>query len=294
MGTLVTDFTLIKPGALHRANGGYLLLDARKLLQQPYAWEALKRALRAREIRIESLGQALGLVSTVTLEPEPIPLDVKVVLFGERWLYQLLYAYDPDVPELFKVVADFEEEMGRTPEVERAYARLVATIAKREQLRPLSASGIARAIEQSARMAGDAERLSMNIRNVTDLLREADYWAAECGSAAIESPDVERAVQARVRRHDRLRERWSDEIQRETILIRTDGAAVGQVNGLSVVELGGYAFGRPSRISARVRLGAGRVVDLEREVELPGSSCWAGPGAASLVCVSARRRAGWL
>ena len=134
LGALVTDHTMVKPGALHRANGGYLVLDARDVLSQPYAWEGLKRALRAREVRIESLGQALSLISTVSLEPEPIPLDVKVALVGDRMLYGLLMAYDPDFPELFKVEADFEEEMARTPESDAAYARLIATLARREEI----------------------------------------------------------------------------------------------------------------------------------------------------------------
>jgi lon-related putative ATP-dependent protease len=270
MGALVTDFTLIKAGSLHRANGGYLVLDALKLLAQPFAWEALKRALRLREIRIESLGQLLSLVSTVSLEPEPIPLDVKVVLIGQRMLYYLLHAYDPEFAELFKVAADFEDDMPRDAEADLLYARLVAMLARREKLRALDRGAVARVIEQAARDAGDAEKLSARARDLADLLRESDYWAGVAGRQVVAAADVERAIAAREERADRVRDRLREEILRGTLLIDTDGRRTGQVNGLSVMQLGGFAFGMPHRISARARLGAGRVVDIEREVELGG------------------------
>ena len=270
MGALLTDFNLIKPGALHRANGGYLILDARQVLLQPYTWDGFKRALRSREMRIEPLGQALSLISTVSLAPQPIPLDVKVVLIGERMLYYLLYQADPDFGELFKVEADFNEEMARTPENNRLYARLIATIARRQDLRPFDRGAAARVIEHSARLAGDAEKLSIHLLSISDLLREADYWASVAGNGAVTADDVQRAIDAQIHRADRLQERVQDQIQRGTILIDTTGERVGQVNGLSVVELGNFAFGRPSRITARVRMGSGKVVDIEREVELGG------------------------
>ena len=270
MGTLVTDFNLIKAGALHRANGGYLILDARRVLLQPFAWDELKRALRSREIRIEVLGQTLSLVSTVSLEPAPIPLDVKVILLGERMLYYSLYEADPDFGELFKVAADFEDQMDRTADNHLLYARMIGTIARQEGLRPLDRAAVARVIEQSARLAGDAEKLSTHMHSIADLLREADYWAGEAQHHVIAATDVQRAIDAQIRRLDRVRERIQEEIQRGTILIDTQGAAVGQVNGLSVLSMGQFAFGRPSRITARVRLGRGEVVDIEREVALGG------------------------
>ena len=270
MGTLVTDFNLIKAGALHRANGGYLILDARRVLLQPFAWDELKRALRSREIRIEVLGQTLSLVSTVSLEPAPIPLDVKVILLGERMLYYSLYEADPDFGELFKVAADFEDQMDRTADNHLLYARMIGTIARQEGLRPLDRTAVARVIEQSARLAGDAEKLSTHMHSIADLLREADYWAGEAQHHVIAATDVQRAIDAQIRRLDRVRERTQEEIQRGTILIDTQGAAVGQVNGLSVLSMGQFAFGRPSRITARVRLGRGEVVDIEREVALGG------------------------
>jgi lon-related putative ATP-dependent protease len=270
LGALVTDFTLVKAGALHRANGGYLVLDAREVLQQPYAWESLKRAIRSREVRIESLGQALSLISTVSLEPEPIPLDVKVVLVGERLLYYLLCQYDPDFLELFKVQADFDEEIDRAPAVDLLYARLLGTLARKESLRPLDPSAVARVIEHVSRLAGDAEKVSTHMRSVSDLIREADHWATVAGRDVLTAGDVQRAIDERLRRGGRVRELVQERIARGTILIATEGATVGQVNGLSVSQLGEVAFGTPTRITARVRLGRGDVVDIEREVELGG------------------------
>lgn len=270
MGALLTDFNLIKPGALHKANGGYLILDVRKVLLQPYAWEGLKRAMQAGQIRIESVGQMLSLISTVSLEPEPIPLDAKVALFGDRLLYYLLWQLDPDFGELFKVAADFEELMDRNGENQLLYARLIGTLARKEELRPFDRGAVARVIEHSARMVGDAEKLSTRMRSVTDLLREADYWAGETGNGLVTAEDVQQAIDAQIYRSDRLRERVQEAILRETILIDTEGAKIGQVNGLSAIGLGNFSFGRPTRITAQLRLGKGEVVDIEREVELGG------------------------
>jgi predicted ATP-dependent protease len=270
LGALSTDFNLIRAGALHRANGGYLILDARKVLLQPYAWEGLKRALRSSEIQIKSLGQMLGLVSTIGLEPTPIPLNVKVVLLGERLLYYLLCQYDPDFNEFFKVAVDFDELMDRSPENNLLYARLIGTLVREEKLAPFDRGALARIIEHSSRMVSDAEKLSTHRMALIDLLREADYWAGHEGRQAVRAADVQRAIDSQIRRADRVRERIQEEIRRGTILIDSDGETVGQVNGLAVLDLGQFSFGRPSRITARVRLGKGEVVDIEREVELSG------------------------
>jgi lon-related putative ATP-dependent protease len=270
MGALSTDFSLIRAGALHQANGGYLMLDARRVLMQPYAWEGLKRALRSGEVRIESLGQVLSLVSTASLEPEPIPLNVKVVLLGERLLYYLLSQQDGEFNDLFKVAADFEEQMDRNRENDLLYSRKIGTLARDEKLLPFDRGALARIIEHSSRLAGDTEKLSTHSRTLSDLLREADYWAREAGESAVAAGDVQRAIDAQIHRADRVRERLREEVLRGTILIDTDGAKPGQVNGLAVMQLGQFAFGHPSRITARVRLGRGEVVDIEREVELSG------------------------
>ncbi len=270
-GALVTDFTLIKPGALHRANGGYLLLDVRKVLVQPFAWDALKRALQLREIRIESLGQMYSLVSTVSLEPEPIPLDVKVVLFGDRMFYYLLQQYDPEFDEMFKVAADFEDRIERSADTHLLYARMISTLVRKEELRPFDRGAVARVIEHSARLAGDAQRLSTHMRSVADLLREADYWAREADREVVGAADVQKAIDTRIHRLDRLRGRLYEEILRGTLMISTEGEVAGQVNGLSVIELGEFAFAQPTRITATTRLGDGELVNIEREVKLSGA-----------------------
>lgn len=270
MGALATDFDLIRPGALHRANGGYLILDAYKMLVQPYAWEALKRSLHSSQIRIESLGQMMGLASTVTLEPQAIPLNVKAVLVGERLLYYLLSSLDSEFGELFKVAADFEERMDRSAESHLLYARLIGTIARQEALLPFDRSAVARVIERSSRLAGDAQKILAHRRTLADLLREADYWAREASRTVVTADDVQRAIDSQIRRVDRLRDRLLEEFVEGTILVDTQGERVGQVNGLSVVQLADFAFGHPSRITARVRLGKGEVIDIEREVELSG------------------------
>jgi lon-related putative ATP-dependent protease len=270
MGTLITNFTLIRAGALHRANGGYLVLDAVKLLVQPFAWEGLKRALKSSRIRIRSLGEVLSLISTVSLEPEPIPLNLKVILLGDRLLYYLLQAYDPEFMELFKVGADFDDAIDRTADNSRQFARLLATYIKREQLKPLDCSGTARVLEECARHAGDAEKISAQIRHAVDIVHEADFHARNNDSKVIGSQEVQRAIDARIRRDSRIRDRLQEEILRGTILIDTDGERTGQVNGLAVAQLGESAFAHPCRITARVALGSGEVVDIEREVELGG------------------------
>jgi lon-related putative ATP-dependent protease len=270
MGTLVTDFLLIKPGALHRANGGYLLIDARRLLQSPFAWEALKRAIKSRQIRIEQPTEVSGLMSTQTLDPEPIPLDVKVVLFGDRELYYLLSAYDPDFSRLFKVQADFDDTIARSPENDNAYARLIASVVKEHSLKPLDAPAVARIIDEGARLADDREKLSIELGRIADIVREADYWAGQAGRKITGRQDVMKAIEEQIQRADRMRDRAQETISRGIVLVDTEGAAVGRINGLSVIQLGSFSFGRPSRITARVRPGAGRVMDIEREAKLGG------------------------
>ncbi|MCU0835683.1 MAG: AAA family ATPase [Chromatiaceae bacterium] len=270
MGTLVTDFTLIKPGALHRANGGFLVLDALRLLTNPFAWDALKRVLRSREIRIESIERLLSLASTISLEPAPIPVDVKIVIIGERLLYYLLRAYDPDFGQFFKVAADFAEDVPRHGDNDLLYARLIAGLQRRHRLLPLTRTAVALTIEQAARRAGDGERLSVHLGSLSDLLREADHRARRERVEVIDRDQIEAAAAARRHRLDHWRERVQEEILRGTLLIDTAGVQLGRVNGLSVVDLGDHAFGTPTRISATARLGNGEVVDIQREVEQGG------------------------
>jgi lon-related putative ATP-dependent protease len=270
MGTLMSNFTLIRAGALHRANGGFLVLDAVKVLSQPYAWEGLKRCLRAGEVRIESLSDLIGLTSTVQIEPEPMALELKVVLIGERLVYYLLSQYDAEFPALFKINADMESEIPRSAENTAHYARLIATLARRDSLPPLSAAAVARIIEHASRLASDAQRLSTRTQALDDLLHEASHFAATSAAPRVEVEHVETALAAHRQRNERLRERYRDEILRGTLLVDTAGSHVGQVNGLAVIQLGDSSFAHPVRITATARVGDGEVIDIEREVKLGG------------------------
>ncbi|MBU0663347.1 MAG: AAA family ATPase [Proteobacteria bacterium] len=270
MGMLSTNFTLIKPGCLHQANNGYLILDARRLLMQPFAYEGLKRALRSRKIRIEPVERLLGLISTVTLEPEPVDLNIKVVLIGEPLIYYLLNAYDPEFISLFKVQADFESDMKRSKESQDLYATLIARLAKDKDLLPLHRTAVARLIEQATREAGDREKLSLRIREFADLMQEADYLAKKDNKTTINDTDVEKAIAASKRRGGRIQDRLFEAMEHNIHHIETDGAKVGQINGLSVLMLGHDSFGCPTRITALTRPGKGKIIDIEREVELGG------------------------
>jgi lon-related putative ATP-dependent protease len=269
-GVLVTDFRHIKAGAIHRANGGYLLIDARSVLMEPFSWTALKRTLRRGEIVIEDIGRFVGLTSTVSLEPDPIPLKIKVILFGDRLLYFLLAALDPEIAEHFKVLADFEDDLERTPETESVLARLLATIARRDGLPPLERDAVASVLEHAARLANHAGKLSLVVEQLREVLIEAGFFAGEGKRDVISRADVDHALEARIRRAARLRDRVQESILERVALIDTAGERVGQINGLSVIELGGFAFARPTRITCQVRPGSGKVIDIEREVELGG------------------------
>lgn len=270
MGALLTDFTMIRAGALHRANGGYLILDVLKLLQQPFGWEGLKQALKTRKIRIESLGEMYGFISTVSLDPQAIPLNLKVILLGSPLIYYLIRHHDPEFGELFKVAADFDYRVDRTPENELAYTRLIATMVRKEKLRPFDRTGVARIIEQGSRMVEDGRKLSVLMRVINDLLKEADHWAGKTGSPTVGAKEVQMAIDKGVRRSDRIQEAVLEQIQRNIVFIDSGGAKVGQINGLSVIQLGDFAFGQPNRITARIHLGKGDVVDIEREVAMGG------------------------
>ncbi len=269
-GALVTNFRLIKAGALHRANGGYLLLDARSVLLEPFSWSALKRTLRRGEIAIEDISRFLGFATTTSLEPDPIPLNVKVILFGDRLLYFLLAALDPELAEHFKVLADFENDFVRTPENEAVLARLLAALVQRDKLHALDRAAVSLVLEHAARLVDHAGKLSLVVEQLREVLIEADFCAREAKRSVITRADVDRALAARVRRAARLRDRAQEAILQKVALIDTEGTHVGQVNGLSVIELGGFTFGRPTRITCQVRPGSGKVVDIEREVELGG------------------------
>ncbi|MBE0486479.1 Lon protease family protein [Marinobacter sp.] len=269
-GNLYTDFTLIRAGSLHRANGGYLILDARRILTQPMAWESLKRILFSNEIRIESLERLYGLATTVSLQPEPIPLNVKVVLLGDRTLYYLLSHYDPDFLDLFKVEADFEDDLERDDDSYLLYARMIATMARSAGVKALDRAAVARLIEHASRLASDQQKLTAHDRVLKDLLSEADHWADQAGSDLIEVGHIQQAIDEREYRASRIRERSMEQIRRGVMMIATEGEQTGQVNGLSVLQIGATRFGQPTRITATARPGKGQVVDIEREAKLGG------------------------
>ncbi|HET9589735.1 MAG TPA: ATP-binding protein [Anaerolineales bacterium] len=269
-GALLTNFRMIKSGALHRANGGYLIVEARDILSKPMAWEGLKRALRDREIRIESMYESLGAISTRNLDPEPIPLDIKVVLIGDPLIYYMLYNLDEDLRELFKVKADFSVQMDWTEEALHLYARFIGTVCRQEKLLAFAPSGVAQIIEESARMVSHQKKLATKFRDIVDLIRQSSYWAGKNGHELVQDADVLQAVEEQIYRSNQSEEYIQEMIDEGTILIDTDGKTVGQVNGISVLPLGDYSFGKPSRITARTHVGKAGVVNIDREIELGG------------------------
>jgi lon-related putative ATP-dependent protease len=273
-GALFTDFNMIKPGALHKANGGFLVLEARDVLTKPYAWDALKRTLKTGEIRVEDVAQQMGFATTATLDPEPIPFKAKIVLIGEPFIYYLLYAQDPDFQELFKVKADFGTVVDRTPENELLYARFVGRLCRQRNLPPLSPDAVARVIDHCSRLVEDQKKMTTRFCDVADLLTEAAFWAQQGRSSraktVVKRDHVQKAIDQRIYRSNQIEELVQEMIADGTVMVDTRGAVVGQVNGLSVSSIGDYAFGRPSRITATHRLGDGDVVDIEREVEMGG------------------------
>ena len=271
-GALVPDFTLIRPGALHCANGGYLILDAQQLLSQPYAWDSLKRALFAQNIKLESLGQVMGLPgAAISLNPKQSRFMLKLFCW-ETGRYIILSANMTLIsPYLFKVSADFSNHIPRAPGNFLIFARLLATIIKKENLLPLNRHAVAKVIDHSGRLANDSQRLFTHMRCLVDLLRESSYWAKQNQHKVIRSVDVEEAIQQQIYRVNRIETRIHEDFERNVLLIDTKGEKIGQINGLSVLQIGNYSFGSPSRITATVRLGKGEVIDIEREVELGGS-----------------------
>jgi len=268
MGAMVTNYRLIRSGALHRANGGYLVIEAEKLFEQPFVYGALKRALKAHEIRIENPASEYTGISTITLDPEPIALQVKIVLIGNRDTFYLLQDLDHDFEKMFRVVVDFEEDVERTPQTIRHYARLMKTLASEERLAHLTRGGVARLVEHSSRLAGDQTMLSTHVGELKDLLCEADYRRKVDGAKLIASEHVEEALEAKERRTGRLAQKIQDGITNETVLIDTDGEAVGKSNGLTVLQVGDVSFGTPARITATVHPGSRGIIDIEREVTL--------------------------
>ncbi|MFO7983085.1 MAG: ATP-binding protein [Desulfuromonadales bacterium] len=271
MGNASTNFTMIKPGALHRANGGYLVLDCREVLINPFTYEALKRSIRNQEIKIEDMMEQFRLIATVSLKPQPIPLDCRIILIGTPIFYYLLYQLDDDFRKYFKVKADFDRMMKNTAENIQQYALFIASKSKEEGTAPFDPSGVARVVEHSARLIADKNRLSSRFLDIADLIRESAFYAHRQDKEMVDKSDVETALEAKIYRSNKLEERIQEAIDEGTLLIDTSGEVVGQVNGLSVYMMGDYAFGRPSRVTVRTYFGKSNVVNIEREAKISGS-----------------------
>jgi lon-related putative ATP-dependent protease len=269
-GAITTDFTMIKSGAIHKANGGYLVLQAADLFKDPYAWDTLKRTLKNGEAWVENIGEQYRTVPTVTLKPEPIPVRVKVILIGTPYIYSLLNAYDEDFRKLFKIKVDFDVEMDRTPENLKRYAAFICHICQNEGLIHFDPTGVARVVDYSSRLAEDKKKLSTRFNEIVEVLYEASAWAAIDGSASVTRDYVDKAIEQKVYRSNRIEEKLFSMIERGEILVDTRGTVVGQINGLSVLDVGDYIFGQPSRITARTYLGDEGVINIEREAKMSG------------------------
>jgi lon-related putative ATP-dependent protease len=269
-GALVTDFTMIRGGSLHKANRGYLIIPVEDLLRNPFSYEGLKRALRDQKIIVEEPQERFGFISTKGLKPQPIPLSIKVVLIGNPYLYQQLFILDMEFTELFKVKAEFDTTMTRTEENVKRYAAFVCTICQKENLKHLDASGLAKLVEYSQRLAEDQQKLSTRFAEVADIVREANFYATQDNAKLVTGSHVKKAIEEKIYRSKLIQEKIQEMIQREIILIDTDAEKVGQVNGLSVMGLGDFAFGSPSRVTASIGLGREGVIDIEREAKMGG------------------------
>lgn len=270
LGNYVTDFTMVRAGAIHRANGGYLILQAADLLADPYAWDALKRALQNERAVVENIGEQYRLVPAASLKPEPVPLDVKVILIGSSHLYQLLYHYEEAFRKFFKIKAEFDSEMDASPEHLDRYAAFISAVCRRDNLAHFGPEAVARVIEYSMYLVGSQEKLSTRFNEVVEVIYEASAWAEVEGAKLVGPEHVKRAIDEKVARSNRVEEKIQEYIRKDLIHIDTDSAVVGQVNGLSVIDLGDYSFGRPSRITAQTYLGEEGVINIEREVKMSG------------------------
>jgi len=268
-GALYTDFTMIKSGSLHRANGGYLVVRVEDLLTNFQSWEGLKRTLRDGKLAIEELGERLGFVATKSLRPEPVPLDIKVVIIGEPLFYYLMFQGDLEFKELFKVKADFDTRMDRENNIDD-YVAVICRMCHEENLKHLTSGALAKIVEHSSRLAGDQGKLSLLFADIADIVREASFWAEEAGSSLVEANHLEQALEQKVYRSNLIQQRLNEMVEKGIIIIDTAGDKVGQVNGLEVIGLGDFTFGRPARITASVGVGREGLVDIEREAKLGG------------------------
>lgn len=271
-GSVTTDFTMIKGGLFHQANGGYLIIQAKDILANAQSWEALKRAIRTKQITIENMKEQMGLVALSTLKPEPIPLDIKVVLVGNEHLYQMLYEYDEDFKKLFKIKVDFDREMDRNPENIYRLAQFIASFCIRENTMHFHKTGVAKVIEYSSRLVDDQNKLSTKFNDIVEILCESTTWAEIDKSSLVESKHVKKAIEEKIYRSNKYDKKLLEKIEDGTIMIDTEGEVIGQINGLTILDMGDYAFGKPARITATTFMGESGIVNIEREIEMSGTS----------------------
>jgi len=271
-GTMTTDFTLIKGGLFHLANGGYLILQAKDVLNNTQAWEAMKRVLRTREIRIENIKEQMGLMAVSTLKPEPIPVDIKVILIGNEYIYQLLYEYDEDFRKLFKIKADFDDEMDKSKENVLKLAQFISAFCEREKTIHFHKSGVAKVVEYASRLVEDQDKLTTRFNEIAEILCESCTWAQLEGSSLVMAEHVKKAISEKNFRSNKYDKKLLKLIEDDTIMIDTQGEVIGQINGLSILDLGDYTFGKPTKITAATYMGESGIVNIEREIEMSGTS----------------------
>ena len=272
MGVLATDFTQIKPGSLHLANGGYLIFQMKEILTSPISWEMLKRALKTDEINIENQNKLMGLAVTSSLKPEPIPLDIKVIIIGDEYTYAMLYAYDEDFKKLFKIRSDFDIEMDKNPSNVQLMAEFIATHSQESDLRGFDKTAVARIVEYSSRLASHQDKMSTEFNKIVEILYEADFWAGEDSSDIVTEKHIQRAIEEKIYRSNKYEEKLSESFENGTILMDLDGEKIGQINGLAVLSTGDYSFGKPSRITASVYSGEDGIINIEREAKQSGKT----------------------
>lgn len=269
-GNLTTDFTKIEPGLFHQANGGYLILQAMDVLSNTQSWEALKRVLKTKKVSIENLRELIGLSSVSSLKPEPIPVEVKVILIGNSYVYSLLYEYDDDFKKLFKIRADFDTEMKSNLENVKMFARFIHSFCIKENIAPFDGGAVARVVEYSSRMAENQEKLTTRFNSVVEILCEASTWAKINGKDIVTSEDVQKAIIEKEKRSNMYEEKMEEMMKENILMIDCDGKKVGQINGLAVLDMGDYRFAKPSKITATTYMGQSGIINIEKEAEMSG------------------------
>jgi predicted ATP-dependent protease len=268
-GAFYTNFTMIRSGSVLQANGGYLVLNALDVLRSPFSWDALKRIIKKNEVKIEDVAELYGF-TTGGIKPEPIPVSLKIIMLGSPWLYYLLYYYDEDFRDIFKVKSDFDTQTTSSRDEKMRYANFIGNMVKQDSLLPFDRSAVAGIVDHAVRLTEKKGKLSLRFSDLTDLVREASYWASQAGSTIVTGEHVDKALDEKVYRANLVDERIQELFTEGTIMVDVAGAVPGQVNGLSVYDIGDFSFAKPSRITARVYLGKGGVVDIEREAKLSG------------------------